>query len=380
MKYKSLLLSITLASLLIGCGSDDNQGLGVIPNKEALGDSLYHDTSLSANQTMSCATCHSLEEGLIDPRTTSKNLGASLGDDGTSIGDRNAPTAGYASFSPDFHFDAAEGLFIGGQFLDGRALDLKTQAKGPFLNPIEMGMPDIASVLARVQENASYVSQFKAIYGTDIFDDEVKAYNALADAISVFERSQAFAAFDSKYDRFLAGEYTLSAAEARGLVLFVDEGPGGAMCSACHPAVANDSKPLFTDFSYDNLGVPINNALRTANGQTGINDVGLYGNIDVNDTDLQGSFKVSSLRNIAVTGPYMHNGLFKDLKTVVHFYNTRDSGGINPETNSTWETGEFHALRNVDELGNLGLSDAQEDDIVAFLKLLTDKKYEHLIP
>lgn len=375
MKSTSIVLITVLGAFFSGCGSESE-----VSSKVVLGESLYHDTTLSANKTMSCSTCHSLDEGFIDPRTTSKTLGASLGDDQTSIADRNAPTIGYAFFSPNFHFDTDEGLFIGGQFLDGRSIDLKEQAKEPFLNSIEMGMPDISSVLARVKENSSYVSQFQALYGRDIFEDETKAYNALADAIAEFEKSSEFASFDSKYDRYLAGEYTLSPEEERGLALFVDEDAGGAMCSACHPAVSVDNKPLFTDFSYDNLGVPINHTLRTENGKTADKDVGLFGNPAVNDTGLQGAFKVSSLRNIAVTGPYMHNGLFKDLKTVVHFYNTRDLGGaVNPETNSTWETGEFHADRNTAELGNLGLSDRDEDDIVAFLKTLTDKRYEHLI-
>ena len=375
-KYGTLFLGTVIGISLVGCGDDEPSA-----SKVALGKSLYHDTSLSMDKTMSCSTCHALNEGLIDPRSTSKTLGASLGDDGTSIGDRNAPTAGYASFSPGFHFDATEGLFIGGQFLDGRSSDLKEQAKVPFLNPIEMGMPSISSVLDRLKENPTYISQFQTLYGSAIFDDETKAYDALADAIVAFEKSSEFAVFDSKYDRFLAGSYTLTAQEARGLALFVDENPGGAMCSACHPAVSEDNRPLFTDFSYDNLGVPVNHALRTANGQAGNPDTGLFANPAVNDTDLRGAFKVSSLRNIAVTGPYMHNGLFKDLKTVVHFYNTRDlDGAINPETNATWEAGEFHALRNADELGDLGLSDQDEDDIVAFLKTLTDQRYEHLIP
>jgi len=90
---------------------------------------------------------------------------------------------------------------------------------------------------------------------------------------------------------------------------------------------------------------------------------------------------VATLRNIAVTGPYMHNGLFKDLKTVVHFYNTRDvEGAINPETGESWEEGEVDATKNVNELGDLGLTDEEEDALVAFMKTLTDKQYEHLIP
>ncbi|HIC44754.1 MAG TPA: hypothetical protein EYO73_10910 [Sulfurimonas sp.] len=127
------------------------------------------------------------------------------------------------------------------------------------------------------------------------------------------------------------------------------------------------------------LGVLINTALRTANGQAGNLDPGLFGNTAVNDEDVKGAFKVSSLRNIAVTSPYMHNGKFKDLDTVVHFYNTRDTGGINPETGATWELGEFHSGRNTDQLGDLGLSFDEEKDLISFLKTFTDKRYEGLI-
>jgi len=378
MKYKSIIAMSAIAALFLGCGTtDDNTQV----SKVELGNKLFHDTSLSANETMSCATCHDLEAGLIDVRTTSMTLGASLGDDGVSIGDRNAPTAGYASFAPDFHFDGAEGLFIGGQFLDGRALNLKEQAKGPFLNPVEMGMPDAASVIAKIQENEVYVKDFKTLYGENIFDDTEAAYDAVADSIAEFEKGKEFSSFDSKYDKFLAGTYVLSGAEARGMAVFTNEdlGTNGAgACTLCHPIAGK--KALMTDFSYDNLGIPVNTELRTANGQTGTVDVGLFGNIAVNDADLKGAFKVSSLRNVAVTAPYMHNGKFQDLATVVHFYNTRDVVGINPETGSHWESGEFEGGKNVDELGNLGLSDAEEADLVTFMKTFTDERYEHLIP
>jgi len=90
---------------------------------------------------------------------------------------------------------------------------------------------------------------------------------------------------------------------------------------------------------------------------------------------------VTGLRNVAVTEPYMHNGVFKNLKTVVHFYNTRDvAGAINPETGLAWRTAEVDATKNTDELGNLGLTDTEEDQLVAFLKTLTDRKFESLIP
>ena len=320
--------------------------------------------------------CHVKDSAFVDPRATNLSLGASLGDDLMSIGDRNAPTAAYASFIPEFHFDTEEGLFIGGQFLAGRATNLTAQAKGPFLNPVEMNMPDEASVIERVKQNPDYVTSFKSIYGENIFDDTKKAYTALAEAIATFEKSAEFSPFSSKFDKVNKGEATYTEQEANGLALF----NGKAQCVLCH--VSEGGKAQFTDFSYDNLGVPVNHALRTANGKSAdFVDVGLYGNPAVSDIGLQGAFRVSTLRNIAVTGPYMHNGVFKNLATVVHFYNTRDvAGAINPETGNTWESGEVEVNKNTEELGDLNLTTQEEADLVAFMKTLTDEQYEHLIP
>lgn len=374
MKIHTLISTIVTALILTGCGSTDSESFGY--DQIALGEKLYHDTTLSKNKTMSCATCHVMNAAMVDDRETAHDLGASLGDDGISIGDRNAPTTAYASFSPKFHFDSDEALFIGGQFLDGRSTDLTEQAKGPFLNPVEMNMPDAASVIQRIKENNTYVTEFKRIYGEDIFDDTQKAYEALAATIAKFEKSDTFSAFNAKYDRSQKGETQLTEAEKRGLDLF----SGKANCHACHPA--DGEKALFTDFSYDNLGVPINHALREANGKgSNFIDNGLYDNPLVKDEMLKGAFKVSTLRNIAVSSPYMHNGVFKDLKTVVHFYNTRDvAGATNPETSEEWEKGEIDINKNDIELGNLGLSEDEENDLVAFLKTLTDAQYVHLMP
>jgi len=374
--YLLTALSLSVAFAITGCGQSDETTpdfSAINKQKVALGEQLFSNKNLSNNRTMSCATCHALDHAMIDDRDTVM-LGASLGDDGHSIGDRNAPTAAYAAFAPSFHFNSGEGLYIGGQFLDGSAKDLKAQAKGPFLNPIEMNMPDASAVIDRVEENASLVTQMKEIYGDSIFDDDTKAYDAVADSIANFEKSSVFSPFDSRYDRLLSSSEMFTQQEIEGLRLF----NGKALCSECHPSSTTDgSRPLFTDFSYDNLGVPINVALRTANGVTAI-DNGLGKN--VNEAKLNGAFKVSSLRNIAVTGPYMHNGLFKDLKTVVHFYNTRDVQGATDLHGNPWEPSEVPATVNHVELGNLHLSDQEEDAIVAFLETLTDKKFEHLIP
>jgi len=372
MKRNTLLIittTLSLGILLLGCGGDSIAGTN--STKAELGKQLFTSKELSNNKTMACASCHDLDHAMIDPRPTAMTLGASRGDDNVSIGDRSAPTATYASFSPEFGLDSEEGIYVGGQFLDGRAATLADQAKGPFINPVEMNMTSPGAVVARAKADATLAAGLKSVYGNNIFDNNLTAYDAIADAIATFEQTKTFAPFDSKFDRAYTGEYTYTAQEAQGKALF----EGKAMCVACHPTEGYHA--LLTDHTYDNLGVPVNTALRAANGVSTIdNGLGAV----VGNSSLNGTFKVSSLRNIAVTGPYMHNGVFKDLKTVVHFYNTRDNAGINPETNTTWAAAEVPESVNHNELGNLRLSDAEEDAIVAFMKTFTDKKFEHLIP
>ena len=130
-----------------------------ITNKETLGQQLYFDKNLSKNRTQSCATCHNPEHGFIDNRENSVMGAASLGDDNKSIGDRNAPTAAYALFSPNFKRNK-KGKYVGGLFHDGREKDLQGQAGGPPINPGEMGMPTKTSVVTRIMENEAYVTQF----------------------------------------------------------------------------------------------------------------------------------------------------------------------------------------------------------------------------
>ncbi len=214
-----------------------------------------------------------------------------------------------------------------------------------------------------------------------IFDDTGAAFDAIADVIAAFERSDAFAPFDSRFDHYLRGELELTAGERRGLSLFEDERKGN--CAACHPVPGADSaraESLFTDFSYDNLGVPTNTRVRSLNGKPpGHADRGLLNNPRVDDPELSGAFRVSSLRNVAVTAPYMHNGVFSELETVVHFYNSRDvAGAINPETGMPWEPAEVGDTRNTEELGDLGLTEEEVDDIVGFLRTLTDSRNESL--
>jgi len=328
--------------------------------KETLGKSLFFDTNLSLNRTMSCASCHNPEHAFIDTRDNGVYGAVSLGDDNVSLGDRNAPTIGYANFTPTF--DIAN--LIGGQFLDGSAFDLTEQAKGPFLNPVEMQMPDKRSVVERVRENTNYIVLMEDIYGATVFNDTDTAFNAIADAISAFENTDVFAPFDSAFDTG-----TLTKQQKRGASLFLEH-----KCGTCHDMGS------FTNFEYHNIGLPENTLVRALNGHAP--DHGLLGHPDISDTNHDGKFKVPTLRNIAVTGPYMHNGIFKDLKTVIHFYNTRDViDAINPETGGKWANAEIpQNIMEEDDMGNLGLTDTEEDDIVAFLKALTDSKYTSLIP
>ena len=123
-----------------------------------------------------------------------------MGDDGVSLGGRNAPTISYAMFTPTFT-KTTTGNYLGGQFHDGRAATLQEQAKGPFLDSAEMMMPSAQAVIDRVLENTDYVTEFKALYGEEIFNDTQTAFSALAESIAKFEKTYVFAPFDSKYDR-----------------------------------------------------------------------------------------------------------------------------------------------------------------------------------
>ncbi|MCK5725944.1 MAG: methylamine utilization protein MauG [Thiotrichaceae bacterium] len=352
--------------------------------KETLGQQLFFDINLSKNRTQSCATCHNPSHGFIDNRDNDVKGAASLGDDGQSIGDRNAPTASYALFSPNFHRNK-KGHYVGGQFHDGREKDLKGQAGGPPTNPGEMAMPDKVATVARIMENKAYVVQFKSLYGETIFEDEDKAYGAMAESIASFEKTALFAPFDSKYDRYLKGEYKLTQQEDLGMTLFFSQ--QFTNCNLCHQLNKSpiSKTETFSNYEYHNIGTPINTALRKANGKAGdFIDHGLLDNPAISDTKQDGKFKVPTLRNIAVTAPYMHNGVFSDLKTVILFYDKYNSKSakrqINPETKQAWgapEVAENIALKELKT--GPALPNKRINALVAFLKILTDKRYEHLL-
>ena len=347
---------------------------------EALGEALFFDTNLSANRTQACATCHSPEHAFADPR----GLAASMGDDGESLGDRNAPTAAYVRFAPNFN-KRADGAWVGGFFHDGRAATLEEQAAGPPLNPVEMAMPGNKAIAERLAENGDYVTAFDQLFTIGILQKPDDAYAAMTNAIAAFERTSTFAPFDSRYDRFLKGEIELTDDEELGRVLFFSN--QFTNCAQCHKLqqFAGAAEETFTDYRYHNIGVPENDALRAVNGVSKP-DNGLAANPAVaSDPTQRGKFKTPTLRNVAVTGPYMHNGIFRDLRTVILFYNKYNSKApkrkINPETKQPWNVPEVDGTLSLKELEHgSALKDREIDALVTFLKALTDNRYEELLP
>lgn len=369
-----------LACMVAAVTAVSKQTEPVSADLAGLGKQLFFDVNLSKNRTQSCATCHNLDYGFSDPRGM-----ASLGDDGISLGDRNAPTASYAAFIPALHKDA-DGEWVGGQFLDGRAPTLEDQAGGPPLNPMEMGMPDKAAVMARLRENPDYTAAFPALFGEDVFDDPDAAYAAMTKAIAAFERTPEVSPFTSKYDRFLRGEAELTREEELGRLLFFSE--QFTNCNQCHQLSrsAIDPQEVFSDMRYHNIGTPENTTLRAANGVApGTVDEGLAANPAISGEPAQrGKFRTPTLRNVAVTAPYMHNGVFEDLRTVVLFYNIYNTKSearrINPETGKPFGPPPVAETLALEELTHgPALDDRRVDAIVAFLKTLTDERYEDLL-
>ncbi len=338
------------------------------PAKVMLGAKLYFDASLSEPAGQACADCHQPFAGYADPEQGQPvSEGVILG----RFGGRNAPSAAYMGKSPVLHQDA-DGVWIGGAFWDGRAsgwtdkLPLIEQAKGPFKNPGEMNNPSEWEVVRDVKRS-SYAWLFKAVYGWNAFANTDKAYHNVADAIAAFESSSLVNTYSSRFDAYDRGaRWVFTKKEKAGLALFTGE---KAKCSQCHTIPA-EGRAVFTDFSYDNLGLPANPRV-AALVPDYEPDPGLAGFLSGTKyadqaAAVMGAFKVPTLRNVGKTAPYGHNGYFDTLQDIVHFYNTRD---VDP----TWAKPEFPVTMNRDELGNLGLLPEEESAIVAFLKTLDDR-------
>jgi cytochrome c peroxidase len=322
----------------------------------SLGDLLYNDTNLSNPIGQSCASCHALNTGFDDPNSANPT---SVGADGFSFGTRNSPTVSYSAHipAPTRQGNGPQMTLIGGLFLDGRAQSLEEQAKGPFLNAIEMGNTTESEVIAKIA-SSTYATEFELLFGESILDDTERSYNYVADAIAAFERTSIFSPFTSTFDQVQAGTASFTAAETRGQTIFNNKGD----CRRCHHS--DDGAEIFSDFSFKNIGVPSNQQLPAFFADPNFVDLGLgaqSGNAMNN-----GEFRTSTLRNIANTAPYMHNGVFDTLREVINFYNTRDTTfSQEPEVN-----------QNVDQggrIGELGLTDNEIDDLVVFLGALSDQ-------
>lgn len=292
----------------------------------ALGRRLYYDSALSADNTISCASCHAPQTGFTDIHPVSRGVGGKKGT-------RHSPTVINSAYNSE-------------QFWDGRTLSLEEQAKGPIANPVEMATTH-ADVVKRLQASPKYVALFQQAWGTDQITIDL-----VVKSIASFERT--VLSGNSAFDRFYYGHErkALSASAQRGLKLFVDRKK--ANCEVCH-TIGKDYA-LFTDNKFHNLGIG-------ADIQGNMVDLGRFGQTK-NEADW-GAFKTPTLRNIAERAPYMHDGSFPTLKDALGHY--IGGGNLNPHLDK-----EIHALDF--------LSFDERDDLLAFLESLTARLPEDVGP
>jgi cytochrome c peroxidase len=311
----------------------------------SLGRKLYFDTKLSKDNTVACATCHDVSRGLTDRRGTSEGIGDKLGQ-------RNAPTT-------------LNALFFSTQFWDGRAPSLEEQAKLPIVNPIEMGMANGQAAVDAIKGDAEYQKMFQAAYSRP------PNYDDIGRAIAVFERTLVF--LDAPFDHFAQGDAKAIDEDAKvGWVLF----NGKARCTACHQI--SSGSPIGSDNRFHNIGVSAMHADFAGLAQKAITAFSKDGSKEAQDrfaleTDLSslgrfvvtknrndiGAFKTQQIRNVGITGPYMHDGSFVTLWDVVDHYN---KGG---EPNAYLDGG----------IEALTMTDHEVDQLVAFLFSLTDVRF-----
>lgn len=351
-----------------------------------LGRAAYFDTRLSEPAGVSCASCH--DPALAFTGDNGSGLAVAAGAPPGSLGTRQSPTLMYLAKTPalDWATIDDEQVLVGGFFWDGRAGSFETQALGPLFSANEMNNTSVESLSKRL-ETADYASQFKALFGPTLFNRPDDAVTALATALGAFQRSPEFAPFSSKFDAVVRGEAELSETESRGLDYFTISQKGN--CLSCHTVDIDSDKPqdsLFTNFGYHALGAPRNTELPET-AKPDYYDLGLCETLRDDkrfDSPDQycGFFKTPTLRNIALTAPYMHNGTFKTLREAVAFYATRDTQPQDWFPNAE----KFNDLP-VQMRGNVdtskrpyhrkkgkraALKDDEIDDIVAFLNTLTD--------
>jgi cytochrome c peroxidase len=361
MNKKYFLIGFISAILLSSC-SDDSEYEPVVSNKIAIGKSIFFDKNLSNPIGQACVSCHAPETGFSDPLHRDISEGAVTG----AFTNINSPSLAYNVFSPERTYNTTDETYIGGLFLNGRSPNLKEQLIHPFIGPLEMNNGSIANVVSKVK-NASYFSEIEKEYGVAKTDEELMSF--IADAIVAFETSKEVNSFTSKFDYFNKQLIKFTDDEKKGLAVFQGKGK----CAQCHVLEPDErtGKILFTDFSYDNIGVPRNEKNPFYNQSAAVNPAGAnfidlgIGAI-VSQPEHNGKFRVPTLRNIAISAPYFHNGSFKTLKEVIHFYNVRD---VNP---SEFAAPEVLATVNRDELGDLKMTEEEERQLEVFLGTLTD--------
>lgn len=414
LRYLGLVLAVVLAVALLvalpaSALADDEE---YDTPMEMLGDLLFDDIMLSTPPGQSCAACHAPDVGYTGPDAKINEAGSVYpGAVTVRFGNRKPPTSAYGGDSPVLYYDEEDEVWVGGMFWDGRATGwtlgdpLAEQAMGPFLNPLEQNMPNMRLVVFRVWLSP-YRTLFEEVWGPGSLDfqgNPYGSYEMIARSIAAYERSRVVNPFDSEFDGFWDAAnadgmdpasidmgnyedfygYGLSEEEVFGFAVFNDEDKG--MCSLCHTLdVGSAGYPLFTDFTYDNLGVPKNpdNPFYTMPKKYnpdgyGWIDPGLGGflkgagfDMDVYEAEW-GKHKVPTLRNVdkrpypEFVKAYGHNGFFKSLEEIVSFYNTRDVG--------MWPEPEVPETVNTEELGDLGLTANEEAAIVTFMKTLSDQ-------
>ena len=418
---RALLLVVAGTLVLAGCSADSttNPGTGgqssaasgvaaLRPGAATLGRAIFNDPNLSLRRNQACASCHDPAWGFTSPNSGINRGGAVMfGTIRDRFGNRKPPSAAYATQAPVLYFDPEDETYVGGSFWDGRATGARLgvpaaeQAQKPFLNPVEQGLPDRACVVYRVAYGR-YREQYARTWGKDVYHiafppntDQLceregavipiapadtaalgRAYDHIGLSVAAFEHSPEVNGFSAKHDAVLAGAATFSPLEAEGFALYV----GKANCAACHPNAG--PRALFTDYTYDNIGVPANRQNPELLKDPAFRDLGVGGFFG--QPEEYGKMKVPTLRNLDRRGDpngvkaYMHNGAFKSLEQVVHFYNTRD---VLPGCATTpsprfgvncWPAPEVLENVNHDELGNLGLTPHEEAAVVAYLKTLSD--------
>jgi len=339
-----------------------------------LGREIFFDTTLSTPPGQSCASCHSPSWAFATPRTRMK-AGIAPGANPARFGMRNPPSLMYASFSPAPHVDPARGTLVGGLMHDQAADSLEDQALRPFFNPAEMANPSPSALVARLRR-AAYAGAFDRLFGRGVLGDTGATLQAVASAVAAYQRSPEFAPFSSKFDAVMEGKASFDDSEARGFEAFRDRNRGN--CVECHSlGEEKGRRALFTDFSSHNLGVPPNRSSPFYTMPAAINpdgaafiDLGVAR--DPQRAGMEGRFRVPTLRNVAVTSPYMHNGVFASLGEALRFYTTGCVTG-NPDG---WAEPEVAAGRECRKVGRLKLTARDTADLVNFMYTLTDGWYD----